>query len=452
MVIRTHLHSDPFLTPDERVIPWECKRRLASCCDIAPRYVRGGHLVVGEVMPVAESRTAIRDRPVEEPLREVEVGLCAVTNYPVRELRQFLWWGRLAGVDSLVVPDHWQDFVPRVLWEPSVTWRARRSNSPHDLREAFTVLGALARSAGRVRIGVAVTEMLRRHPVMVAQAALTLSELTKRPLILGVGAGERLNTEPYGVAVPKPVGRFEEALQVIRLCFQSSGTFDFEGEHFQLNGAVMDLAPSKSGTPEIWIAAHGPRMLGLVGRYGDGWIPIQPLHGPADYELGWRTVRTAAKQADRRVESITPSLLALVALAPTAAQAEALLRSPLVRYLALMGTSATQWVELGSDHPFGPDFGGYGHVLPEALDRRELDAAIAQVPPEIVRSRFVSGTPLQVEATIRDYADAGLRHVVLAPVSALVRRRHQNYALWALPRLVRALRRPSSRATRSRSA
>ena len=395
-------------------------------------------------MTVAKPRTAIRDRPVEEPLPGVEVGICATTNYPVRELRQFLWWGRLAGVDSFVITDHWQDFVPRGLWEPSVTWRARHTNSPHDLREAFTTLGALARSAGRVRIGVAVTEMLRRHPAMVAQAALTLSELTKRPLILGVGAGERLNTEPYGVAVPKPVGRFEEALQVIRICLQSSGTVDFDGRHFQLNGAVMDLAPSDSRTPEIWIAAHGPRMLALTGHYGDGWIPLQPLHGPAEYELDWRTVRTAAGAANRRVESITPSLFASVVLAPTAAQAEALLRSTLARYWALIGTSARQWVELGSDHPLGPDFGGYIDVIPEALDGRELDAAIAQVPPEIVRSRFVSGTPRQVEATIRDYADAGLRHIVLAPVSALVRRRHQNYTLWALPRLVRALRRPSS--------
>ena len=308
----------------------------------------------------ATPRIATRDEPGEDPSPGVEVGFCGPTNYPVRELRQFLWLARLAGVDSFVIPDHWQDFVPRVLWEPSVTWRARQTNSPHDLRETFTVLGALARSAGRVRIGVAVTEMLRRHPVMVAQAALTLSELTKRPLILGVGAGERLNTEPYGVTVPKPVARFEEALQVIRMCFHSSGAMDFHGKHFQLNGAVMDLAPSKSGTPEIWIAAHGPRMLALAGRYGDGWIPVQSPHGPADYERGWRAIETAARAANRRVESITPSLFASVVVAPTAAKAEALLRSTLVRYWALMGTSAKQWAELGSDHPLGPDFGGYG--------------------------------------------------------------------------------------------
>ena len=267
-----------------------------------------------------------------------------------------------------MIPDHWQDFLP-----PGPVGAMGDVASPtfeqpaRSFRETFTVLGALAESAGRVRIGVAVTEMLRRHPVIVAQAALTLSELTRRPPILGVGAGERLNTQPYGVAVPKPVGRFEEALQVIRLCLQSSGTVDFDGRHFQLNGAVMDLAPSNSGTPEIWIAAHGPRMLALAGRYGDGWIPVQPPHGPADYELGWRTIRNAAGAANRRVELITPSLFASVVLAPTTAKAEALLRSTLVRYWALMGTSARTVAATGSTDRSAPTSAAMAKFFPKPL-------------------------------------------------------------------------------------
>jgi alkanesulfonate monooxygenase SsuD/methylene tetrahydromethanopterin reductase-like flavin-dependent oxidoreductase (luciferase family) len=68
-------------------------------------------------------------------------------------------------------------------------------------------LGSLAGCAGRVRIGTAVTDVVRRHPVMVAQAATTLAELTTRPPILGVGAGEGLNLDPYGLGSPTPVSR-----------------------------------------------------------------------------------------------------------------------------------------------------------------------------------------------------------------------------------------------------
>jgi alkanesulfonate monooxygenase SsuD/methylene tetrahydromethanopterin reductase-like flavin-dependent oxidoreductase (luciferase family) len=38
-------------------------------------------------------------------------------------------------------------------------------------------------------------------------------------------------------------------------------------------GALFDLPPYKGKWPEIWIAAHGPRMLRAVGRYGDGFFP-----------------------------------------------------------------------------------------------------------------------------------------------------------------------------------
>lgn len=372
----------------------------------------------------------------------VQVGVCGSTTYSVRELRRSLAWARLARFDSFFLPDHWQDFIPQVLWDPSLTWRARLADSPHSLREVFTLLGALARSAGRVRLGLAVTEMLRRHPVMVAQAALTLSEMAARPLILGVGAGERLNTEPYGLALPKPVARFEEALQVIRLSFDSTGAINFHGEHFKLDGAVMGLAPPESRTPEIWVAAHGPRMLEITGRYGDGWIPTAPpLHGPADYEIAWKAIQATAEGAGRSPQTITPSLLAYAVMAPNVTQVERLLRSKLARYMALMGTSAEWWDRWGLDHPFGRDFGGYPDVLPEAIDRDFIHVAIDRVPPELVRSCSMSGTPRQVEATIRDYADAGLRHIVLVPASALISSRNQAYVAWALPRLVRALRR-----------
>ena len=36
----------------------------------------------------------------------------------------------------------------------------------------------------------------------------------------------------------------------------------------------MDLEPPPGRTPQIWVAAHGPRMLQLTGRYSDGWLPI----------------------------------------------------------------------------------------------------------------------------------------------------------------------------------
>jgi hypothetical protein len=60
---------------------------------------------------------------------------------------------------------------------------------------------------------------------------LTLSHMAKRPPILGIGSGERQNIEPYGLDFSHPVGRLEEALRIMRLCFYSQGLICFEIEN-----------------------------------------------------------------------------------------------------------------------------------------------------------------------------------------------------------------------------
>lgn len=172
------------------------------------------------------------------------------------------------------------------------------------------------------------------------------------------------------------------------------------------------------------------------------WIPtVPPLGSPSDYEAAWRTVVVAATDVGRDPSAITPSLRALMVVAPTTAAAEALLRSTLVRYWALAETPGAWWNDLGLEHPFGPQYRGYVELLPERIERRQLDAAIRPTRADIVRSCYLHGTPRDVERQIRAYADAGLRHIVLAPISALVRQRHQNYAVAASARLIRRLRR-----------
>ena len=64
---------------------------------------------------------------------------------------------------------------------------------------------------------------------------MTLSHLTKRAPILGIGAGERMNIDPYGLDPSEPVTRLEEALQIIRLCLSAQGPITFSGKHYRLD-------------------------------------------------------------------------------------------------------------------------------------------------------------------------------------------------------------------------
>ena len=157
----------------------------------------------------------------------------------------------------MLTEDHFQEFFPSAIWDEELSWLAAQSPSPHEVFDYQTLLGYLASRVGKLRTGVVVTEPTRRHPVLIAQSMLTLSHMTKRAPILGIGAGERENIDPYGLDFSHPVGRLEEALKIIRLCFSSQGPIDFEGEHYRLDGALMDLKAPKDKMPEIWIGDAG---------------------------------------------------------------------------------------------------------------------------------------------------------------------------------------------------
>jgi phthiodiolone/phenolphthiodiolone dimycocerosates ketoreductase len=370
--------------------------------------------------------------------RWMTVGMHLPPKPPALNLRGLVLGARMMRLESLTVWDHFLDLFPSTLWERDFTWMARLSPTPHEFFDFQMILGNLAARAGNLRLGVCVTEPVRRHPVLIAQSMMTLAHLTRRAPILGLGTGERENIEPYGLSVPRPVGRLEEALQIIRLCFESHGPFDFEGEHFQLHGAVMDLNAPKGRTPEIWVAAHGPRMLRLTGQYGDGWLPVA-ITSPEDYAGRLSVIRDAARAVGRDPVAIKPCFQVYAVLAPSERQARAMLDSRLIRFVALLAP-ADLWRQYGESHPFGDDFRGFIDFMPERYTRAELDDALAAVPGTALSQAITWGTPETVAARLREFGNAGARHVNLELVSAAVSPQAALYALRGARRINALLR------------
>jgi phthiodiolone/phenolphthiodiolone dimycocerosates ketoreductase len=380
---------------------------------------------------------------------KIEVGMTFYPRSPLGGVEALVAAAENQKFDSVLFGEHLQDFFPSAIWDEDFTWFAAGSQSPHEWFEYQTLLGYLAAKFPRLRLGIAVTDAIRRHPVIIAQAALTLAQMTQHPPILGIGAGERLNTEPYGLDFSRPVGRLEEALQVIRRCFDSQGSFDFVGEHFQLRGAVLDLPAPVDRTPEVWVAAHGPRSLRLTGQYGDGWLPFA-VASPDAYAAQLEIVRAAARDAGRDPAAITPALVPLIVVAPTEAEAHAMLDAKGVRFFGLLVPDEV-WRLFGLEHPFGAGFRGFIDILPETYDRQTVDAAIAAVPREMLEG-FIWGTPEQVLAKLRAFGDAGMRHVVAALASAAVSPEAAAYGMEAMAAIGQALRsgKPSLSSARDR--
>ena len=252
-----------------------------------------------------------------------------------------------------------------------------------------------------------------------------------------------MNSDPYGLDSSRPAGRLEEALQIIRLCLSAPGPITFSGNFFHLDRATMDLKPAPGRVPEIWVAGHGPRMLALTGRYGDGWYPTA-VASPREYEEKLATIRAAARDAGRDPMSLTPALHRFTVIAATEREARAMLRTKVIRAFGLMAP-ADLWRRAGVAHPFGERFNALVDFVPDHYDRKTMDEAIAAVPDLVVtEGPLLWGSPQQVVSRLREFGDAGLRHVTLAPVSGLVSKKAALYGLWAAGRVARSLRESAS--------
>lgn len=369
---------------------------------------------------------------------QLRLGLHLPPKPPLYAMRAMLYAARAMRLESFTVWDHFQDLFPQSLWDKDFSWLATQSPTPHEFFDYQMLLGYLAARSGRLRLGVSATHPSGRHPVVIAQSMMTLAHLSKRAPILSIGPGERENIEPYGMPMHQRVGRLEEALQILRLCFTSLGPFSFQGQHYQLNDAILDLKAPKDRTPEIWVAAHGPRMLGLTGKYADGWVPVA-IASPDDYAARLATVREAARDAGRDPSAIFPALQVYTVIAPTESEARKMLEAKSVRFVALLAP-ANLWTQFGLTHPFGNDFGGFVDFIPNQYDRQTLDAALDSVPIDALSQALVWGTPAMVAKRLRAYAHAGARQVNIELASATVSRRAALYAVRSLRGIARELR------------
>jgi phthiodiolone/phenolphthiodiolone dimycocerosates ketoreductase len=325
-------------------------------------------------------------------------------------------------VDSFWVPDHLNNLVPRSLWKQKYCGATKLVPTLDAYMEPWTMLGHIAarNRVGRLHLGVGVTDAGRRNPAVTAQAAATLHLLTRGRAILGIGPGERAGNEPYGVDWSKPVARFEEAMATIRALWESGGELvNRDSPYFPLRNAVFDLPPYRRTWPEIWIGAHGPRMLRAAGRYGDAYFPGF-AHRPVDYQQRLDVVRSAASDVGRDPMSIIPAIELFVVTGRNRDDVDEALDSELLRALAL-NVSDEVFASHGVQHPLGAGFAGAQDMLPHDMDEQTALSHVADVPSSMLREYLLNGTPDEVIEQAAHWRDSGVQYAVLANMSVLQR-------------------------------
>ncbi len=323
---------------------------------------------------------------------------------------------------SIWLPDHMVSFWPDSIWTPEFTDLATASPSPHRHLDAMAVAAAVAALTTEVPLATSVVDTVRRHPSLLAQGALTIHHLARGRFILGLGSGEAENTLPYGFDFAKPVSRFEEALHVIRLLWESDGPVDFSGSFYQLHHARLDTEPYAGRFPEIWVAGSGPRLLDIAGRYADGWWPAGAWT-PEQYADQLAAVRRSADRAGRDPMAITPCLIQICILANDDTALAGIVQAPLVKAL-LLQLSAETLRNFGHEHPMGAHWRGFQDINPATLTRERILDFLDCVHPEAVLAAIPHGTPKQVAQTLHCYVDAGLRVPKILDYGAMAGLRH----------------------------
>jgi phthiodiolone/phenolphthiodiolone dimycocerosates ketoreductase len=333
----------------------------------------------------------------------MKLGIMLPTVHSVGLNQQALQGAEALGVDDVWLNDHLMGWTHPELWPDFPA--ASVMPDPDAFLDPFVVAGALAGSTD-LRMGFCVTDTTRRRGPELARAGLTLNQLCSGGFALGVGAGEAESILPFGYEWEKPIGMLERALVEMRSLLDTGKMPDGVGR----TGIDRD---GEHGIPDIWVASMRPRSLKLTGRYADGWMPIGT--SPEAYEENIAVVAKAADEAGRPMPET--SVLYPMLFGESRDQVGALLEELPVFKLICMFGPADLWARYGLDHPAGPECRGQMDVIPHELDPAALREIAPKIPLELVEDFVMLGNAEEVFARVKEFWNAGARHLLLADVT-----------------------------------
>jgi alkanesulfonate monooxygenase SsuD/methylene tetrahydromethanopterin reductase-like flavin-dependent oxidoreductase (luciferase family) len=172
--------------------------------------------------------------------------------------------------------------------------------------DTWTLISTLVPITKRVRFFPDVANLPLRPPSVLAKAAASLDVLSGGRVEIGLGAGGFWDAI---VAMGGPrrspseaVHSVEEAIKVMRLVWSEERSASFDGDFYSLKG--YRPGPHPAHHIEIWIGAAGPRMLALIGRLADGWVPSLFWAPPERLPGLYKRIDEAAAEAGREPEEI----------------------------------------------------------------------------------------------------------------------------------------------------
>ncbi len=294
-----------------------------------------------------------------------------------------------AGFDSVWVPDH-------LLMIPTGI-----------VPEAFSLLTSIAMVTERVQLGTCVSDPHRRHPAVFAQETATMDQISNGRLILGLGPGEAMNLDQFGIPWSKPVSRMEEFTKIVRMLWKEDRV-SYSGKFWKFQDALLQIKPVNGIIP-IYFGANGPRTRELAGKMADGWLPTP--RPPKLYRKHFMEIEQAAKNSGRDLNNFECGIYVYTAVANKYDEAFEQLRKikPIVAFFPKVIEESGYDVEI-PEH-LGKNL--YSEITLGEDGMRKYEEFGKYVPDEAVEDFSIVGKPEDCLQKVEEFVKAGVEHFVL---------------------------------------
>jgi probable F420-dependent oxidoreductase len=153
-------------------------------------------------------------------------------------------------------------------------WAGDHISYRNPILDVVVALSTFAAVTERIAIGAGVVLLPLRHPSVVAKEFSSLDYVSGGRVILGVGVGGEgeKDFEAVGVPVKERGARTNEAMRALRTLFNGGGTFS--GQFFSFEGIEIEPGPAQAGGPPLWVGGRSEAAIERAATLGDGWIPL----------------------------------------------------------------------------------------------------------------------------------------------------------------------------------
>lgn len=273
-------------------------------------------------------------------------------------------------------------------------------------RDSVSAITGFAWETERVSLGT--TQVVRlRSPLVMAQTAATLDELSGGRLILVLGAFTAKHAARNGRPLTDPSTTLKEYVETIRMLLTGERV-TYHGETVSLNDVGLNFTPRRADIP-IWIAAASRKGLLSVGGLGDG-VLLDAGASPEYSANAIALLKEGCEAVDRDPAELTVAQLINTSVEPLEAEAVEAVRWEVASKFRFESTPKAK-LSVGEPTIDRADLPGFAEAY-----QRGGDAGLARVIPErYVRSLTAPGTPEQVRRRVEQYREAGVQLPLVRP-------------------------------------